>query len=257
MIDQVVRDLPRMARLALAFAAQLRRGTLTVQLPDGRSLMFGGAEPGPHATMIIKDFGFARRVIISGDLGIAEAYLRGEWESPNLTQFLHLFCANSDLTETMLDGRPLVRLWQNCRHWLNRNTRRQARRNIEAHYDLGNAFYAAWLDPSMTYSAALFEGGVNRPGARAARQVSPARRRAVARARPNRAGDRLRLGRLCRIRRRRARLPASSASPSRASSTTMPRSAWPAAGLSDRVEHPPAGLSRRARPATTASSRSR
>jgi cyclopropane-fatty-acyl-phospholipid synthase len=161
MIDQVVRDLPRMARLALAFAAKLRHGTLTVQLPDGRSLVFGGAEPGPHATMIIKDLGFARRVITSGDLGIAEAYLRGEWESPNLTQFLHLFCTNSELTETMLDGRPLVRLWQNCQHWLNRNTRRQARKNIEAHYDLGNAFYSAWLDSSMTYSAALFEGGVN------------------------------------------------------------------------------------------------
>ncbi|ALK09908.1 Cyclopropane-fatty-acyl-phospholipid synthase [Blastochloris viridis] len=161
MIDKVVRDLPRMARLALGFAAKLTRGTLTVQLPDGRSLLFGGAEPGPHAIMIIKDLGFARRVITSGDLGIAEAYLRGEWESPNLTQFLHLFCANSELTETMLDGRPLMRLWQNCQHWLNRNTRRQARRNIEAHYDLGNAFYSAWLDASMTYSSALFEGGIN------------------------------------------------------------------------------------------------
>ncbi|BBF92750.1 SAM-dependent methyltransferase [Blastochloris tepida] len=153
--------LPRAARLALSLAARLRHGTLTVQLPDGRSLMLGGAEPGPNAVMIVKDFAFARRLIVSGDLGIAEAYLRGEWESPDLTQFLHLFCSNQDLTQAMLATQPLVRLWQNFRHWLNRNTRRQARRNIEAHYDLGNAFYAAWLDPSMTYSAALFEGGIN------------------------------------------------------------------------------------------------
>ena len=57
----------------------------------------------------------------------------------------------------MLVGNPLTRAFQVVRHWLNRNTRRQARRNIYAHYDIGNAFYSAWLDPSMTYSSALFE----------------------------------------------------------------------------------------------------
>ena len=74
-----------------------------------------------------------------------------------MTQFLYLFCVNHDLIQQMLSDKPLMRFVQIVRHWFNRNTRRQARRNIYAHYDIGNAFYSAWLDPSMTYSSALFE----------------------------------------------------------------------------------------------------
>ena len=107
--------------------------------------------------MKIYDYGFASRLLRGGDIGIAEAYLRGEWDTPDLTQFLYLFCVNQDWMQTMLVGKPLTRTFQIVRHWLNRNTRRQARRNIYAHYDIGNAFYSAWLDPSMTYSSALFE----------------------------------------------------------------------------------------------------
>ena len=115
--------LPLTARLTLLFAARLRRGTLEVSLPNGRRLRFGGVEPGPAAVMIINDFGFGRRFIGGGDIGIAEAYLRGEWETPDLTQFLLLFCVNHDLSETMLEHRPFVRLWQRLRHLMNRNTR--------------------------------------------------------------------------------------------------------------------------------------
>jgi cyclopropane-fatty-acyl-phospholipid synthase len=107
--------------------------------------------------MKIYDYGFASRLVHSGDIGIAEAYLRGEWDTPDLTQFLYLFCVNQAWMQTMLAGTPLTRAMQFLRHWLNRNTKRQARRNIYAHYDIGNAFYSAWLDPSMTYSSALFE----------------------------------------------------------------------------------------------------
>jgi cyclopropane-fatty-acyl-phospholipid synthase len=66
---------------------------------------------------------------------------------------------NQDWMQSMMIGKPMVRTWQVVRHWFNRNTRRQARRNIYKHYDIGNAFYSAWLDPSMTYSSALFEEG--------------------------------------------------------------------------------------------------
>jgi cyclopropane-fatty-acyl-phospholipid synthase len=153
--------LPTSARLAFAFAAQLQRGTLEAVLPDGRRFKFGGKEPGPVATVIIRDFGFARRFLGGGDIGIAEAYLRGEWETPDLTQFLYLFCVNHEVIQSMLQGRPLVRILQRVRHWLHRNTKRQAKRNIHAHYDLGNRFYATWLDESMTYSSALFERGAS------------------------------------------------------------------------------------------------
>src|SRR5581483_463218 len=152
-------DLPRFARLAFSYASRVRRGTLETVLPDGRRFLFGGEEPGPAAVIVIKDLGFAWRLLNGGDIGIAEAYLRGEWETPDLTQFLYLFCVNHELIQSMLDGKPVIRLAQILRHWLNRNTKPQAKRNIESHYDLGNKFYSAWLDGTMTYSAALFDGG--------------------------------------------------------------------------------------------------
>jgi cyclopropane-fatty-acyl-phospholipid synthase len=153
--------LPLTARLTLLFAARLQRGTLEVSLPNRRRLLFGGAEPGPAAVMIINDLAFARRFISGGDIGIAEAYLRGEWETPDLTQFLLLFCVNHDLAANMLEHRLIVRLWQRLRHLMNRNTKRRAKRNIFAHYDLGNRFYESWLDETMTYSSALFAHGAN------------------------------------------------------------------------------------------------
>jgi cyclopropane-fatty-acyl-phospholipid synthase len=150
-------ELPRMVQLALGFASRLRRGTLDVTLLDGRVMRFGGAEPGPAAQMTLHSYGFASKLINNGDIGIAEAYLRGDWDTPDLTQFLYLFCVNHELIQSMLADKPLVRFVQVVGHWFNRNTKRQARRNIYAHYDIGNAFYSAWLDPSMTYSSALYE----------------------------------------------------------------------------------------------------
>src|SRR5665213_1941507 len=158
-IDFVLPDLPKMVRLALGYGSKLQHGTLDVTLPDGRTVRLGGNGPGPLAAMKDYHFGFASRLLQGGDIGIAEAYLRGEWDTPDLTQFLYLFCVNQDWMQTMLTGKPLIRFAQTARHWFNRNTRRQARRNIYAHYDIGNAFYSAWLDPSMTYSSALFEDG--------------------------------------------------------------------------------------------------
>src|SRR5512135_399118 len=150
-------DLPRMVRLALGYGARLRYGSLEVTLPDGRTLKLGDNGPGPAAAMKVYDYGFASRLIRGGDIGIAEAYLRGDWDTPDLTQFLYLFCVNQDWMRSMLIGKPVVRAMQIVRHWFNRNTKRQARRNIYRHYDIGNAFYSSCLDPSMTYSSALFE----------------------------------------------------------------------------------------------------
>ena len=160
-VEASLPDVPKLVRLAIKFASNLRRGTLDVTLPDGRTVRCGGLEPGPAAQMTIYNYGFAWRLARGGDIGIAEAYLRREWDTPNLTQFLYIFCVNHDLIQTMLGGKPVARFVQSLRHWFNRNTRRQARRNIYAHYDIGNSFYSAWLDPSMTYSSALFEDGTN------------------------------------------------------------------------------------------------
>ena len=156
-VEASLPDVPKLVQFAFRFVSNLRRGTLDVTLPDGRVVRSGGLEPGPVAQMTIHSYGFAWRLARGGDIGIAEAYLRREWDTPNLTQFLYIFCVNHDLIQTMLGNNPLARFVQLVRHWLNRNTKRQARRNIYAHYDIGNSFYSAWLDQSMTYSSALFE----------------------------------------------------------------------------------------------------
>jgi cyclopropane-fatty-acyl-phospholipid synthase len=160
-LDEIARDLPPLAQRALRLASGVKRGTLTIRTPDNRRLRFEGSEPGVEAVMLVNDWRFARRLAWSGDLGFAGSYLRAEWDTPDLAAFLTLFASNRDLVETLLPNRPLMRLLQVLRHRLNRNTRSGARRNIHAHYDLGNHFYEAWLDRTMTYSSAVFAPGDN------------------------------------------------------------------------------------------------
>lgn len=162
--------LPFIVRQALKYPLDIRRGRLTVTLQDGRRLVFRGADDGPSAEMIIRDYRFARRLILDGDVGFAEAFIRNEWDSPDPAGFLYFFCANMEAVRHLTRFNPLARLAQQYRHWRNRNTKRQARRNIVAHYDLGNTFYRAWLDPSMTYSSAYFgAGAANLPDAQRAK----------------------------------------------------------------------------------------
>ncbi len=149
--------LPYFVRRALNYALDIRKGTVTVVLPGGKAFLFRGDLPGPSGTLIVRDYGFARRLANGGDIGFAEAYIRGEWDSPDVTAFLEVFSANHEYISSLLTGNPIARMWQNFRHWLNKNTKAGSRRNIHAHYDLGNAFYSQWLDGTMTYSSALFD----------------------------------------------------------------------------------------------------
>jgi cyclopropane-fatty-acyl-phospholipid synthase len=141
----------------------MRRGRLVMVAPDGSIDTFGGVEPGPEARMMVRSHRFYRRCARSGDIGFGEAYQAGEWESEDLRAVIGWFCANADCAPTMLgsENQPwhlrLFSLTNRTRHWLNRNTLAGSKHNIHAHYDLGNRFYELWLDPSMTYSAALFE----------------------------------------------------------------------------------------------------
>ncbi len=160
-LADIVRSIPKVAKHAFGYAVQIERGELTIRLPGGQAYTFKGKEPGPAATFIVNDYGFARRLATGGDIGFAEAYLRGEWDTPDLPAFLTLFATNYQAVQTMLTGRPLMRAWQIFRHFLNRNTKAGSRRNIHAHYDLGNRFYGAWLDETMTYSAGIYAPGDN------------------------------------------------------------------------------------------------
>lgn len=131
-------------------------GRLTVLLPNGEVHQLEGPQPGPAAVFDIKDYRFARRVLASGDIGFAEGYMAGEWESPHLAALLESFAHNYEHIRRLVDGHALMRAIHWLSHRMNRNSRSGSKKNIHAHYDLGNAFYAAWLDPTMTYSSARF-----------------------------------------------------------------------------------------------------
>ncbi|WP_417689626.1 class I SAM-dependent methyltransferase [Roseibium sp.] len=158
-MQEAMKGLPKMAAIGFRILIRLHLGTLLVSVPDGRTFRFEGKAPGPEAELTIHDWKFLNMVIDDGDVGVGEAFMAGYWSSPDITSFLELFCLNRDATLDALKGRPIARLALQLRHWLNANTRRGSKRNISAHYDLGNAFYREWLDPSMTYSSALFEEG--------------------------------------------------------------------------------------------------
>lgn len=144
------------------FAARLlalnwRAGELTFVTPAGRDLRIKGAEPGFDAKIIIHDFRFMRRVLASGDIGFAEGYMAGEWETPDLSAVLCAMSLNFDRLVRLMVGNPVARAVNFLGHRLNANTRKGSRKNIHTHYDLGNAFYSRWLDTTMTYSSARYE----------------------------------------------------------------------------------------------------
>ncbi len=143
-----------------AAAAILRRnwryGALTMVFPSGEELLFAGAEAGPTGVLQVRDFRFIKRVLDAGDIGFGEGYMAGEWDSPDIAALLEVFSLNLDNIERLLNGNVVMRVVNAIKHALKRNTRTGSKRNIEAHYDLGNAFYERWLDPGMTYSSALF-----------------------------------------------------------------------------------------------------
>ncbi len=133
-------------------------GTLTVGGPDGVAHRIEGAQPGLDVRFDIHDSRFVRRVLGGGDVGFADSYIAGEWDSPDLARLLTAFSANFDRITRLLAGNPVMRAVNALSHAMNRNSRSGSKRNIHAHYDLGDDFYRLWLDPGMNYSSALFEG---------------------------------------------------------------------------------------------------
>jgi cyclopropane-fatty-acyl-phospholipid synthase len=152
---EVPSDLPHLLRLFFAIAKAIRRGRLTVTVPDGRRFLFVGPEQGADAALVIHRPRFVRRSILGGTVGFAESYIDGDWSTPNLTDFLELMCANESV-ETHHKGRRIAMLLHRVLHLWRRNSPSGSKRNIAAHYDLGNSFYERWLDSSMTYSSAVF-----------------------------------------------------------------------------------------------------
>ena len=151
---------PRAARRVLSLLRHLRHGSLDLQTPDGEQLHFGQATATeqPRAAIRITDWAVCDAALKSGDVGFAESFVAGHWTSPDLAALLELFIRNRTELEQLFYGGFWGGLLYRLRHALNRNTRQGSRKNIQAHYDLGNEFYRLWLDPTMNYSSAWFDG---------------------------------------------------------------------------------------------------
>ena len=145
-------------RVALGAASRIRTGLLTVELPDGSRRQFGDADSPLRAEMRLHDFEALRQMLLGGEVGGGEAYMDGLWSSPDLVALISLAVANrQDLALSKGWWRLPAKVAHGVAHRRNRNTKSGSRRNITAHYDLGNDFYQLWLDETMTYSSAVFE----------------------------------------------------------------------------------------------------
>ncbi len=147
--------LPRATRLALEMLDRLEGGAIAIELPDGLRLRAGHGALVAH--LRVRDHAVFDETLARGDIGFAESWMDGLWDTEDLAGLLTLLSRNRDALAGAIHGRMLRLLGHRLSHLLRANTRSGARRNIEAHYDLGNEFYALWLDPTMTYSAAVFD----------------------------------------------------------------------------------------------------
>ncbi len=149
-------------RLALQALANMRRGHLQIELPDGSVHQSGTAGTTPHAMIRVIDDRFFRRCVLFGDIGFGEAYTDGLWETPDLTSVVSWFIHNLDSSPLKSDRKRcfsainVLEMLNRLGHLLRENTKLMSRQNIAEHYDLGNDFYRLWLDETMTYSSALF-----------------------------------------------------------------------------------------------------
>ncbi len=161
------------ARLVLSAFAEMKHGRLVIELPNGEARPFGALsqskmEPSPgvasHALIRVRRKAFFAKCILSGDIGFAESFMDGDWDTPDLTAVIGWFVLNLERAPTLSGSRHLrtfalnlLRTFNRCGHLWRFNSRARARRNISEHYDLSNDFFALWLDPSMMYSSARWE----------------------------------------------------------------------------------------------------
>lgn len=138
---------------------RLECGHITIETPDGKTRVFEGTAPGPAAVLSLRDWRVIGNLAVHGDIGFAEDYREGLWDTRNLQDLLSLALANEKAIDAFIFGSMPARVLARLSNLLRINTLRGSKRNISAHYDLGNDFYRLWLDPTMTYSSAIFKNG--------------------------------------------------------------------------------------------------
>ncbi len=143
-------------RFLVHLAGQVDHGQIVIQMPSGEIVQRVGPRFGPTAHLSLHRWRPVWRLLVGGDIGFAESYMDGDWSSPDLTALIELAALNHETMMPSLNGSGLARLVNRLSHLRRNNTRRRSQRNIQDHYDLGNQFYAAWLDPGMTYSSGFY-----------------------------------------------------------------------------------------------------
>jgi cyclopropane-fatty-acyl-phospholipid synthase len=151
------RDSKRIAQRPIKpLLRSMQAGGLMLTLPSGKTVTHFGSRPGPTATLRLHRWRALRRLAFGGDIGFAEGYMEGDWSTRDVFTLLEWAMQNEQALEAACTGSRVVRFAERLRHLARSNTRRGSRRNIQAHYDLGNAFYAGWLDAGMNYSSGVY-----------------------------------------------------------------------------------------------------
>ena len=160
---EALKALPRRVAFVLNKLTMMQHGSVELTIPGGKTFTFNAPNPGPHGICVMHNWGLPRKALAGGSLGAAESYMDGDWDSPDVTGFLELFLANSRGAgaDSFFKRNFLLNWATSFRHWMNRNSKTGSKRNIAAHYDLGNKFYTQWLDQTMTYSSGIFRDGAN------------------------------------------------------------------------------------------------
>lgn len=135
----------------------IREGYLNVEMPNGKSYQFGRDSEGRPVQLVIKDWRVIENLVTRGDTGFAEDYRAGKWETDDLTSLLTIGLMNERAVDQMISGSKSFQFLSKLSYLMKRNTLEGSKKNIHAHYDLGNDFYSLWLDKTMTYSAAIFK----------------------------------------------------------------------------------------------------
>ncbi len=151
-------------KIVLKSLRSLTRGNLVIELPGGEEMRFGGLYPGLDARIEVRRLAFFRKCVVSGPIGLGEAYVDGDWETSDVERVIAYFILNADSTAGMRTeggragfGIGLLNAYNRLLHKRRPNSLKTSRRNISEHYDLSNAFFKLWLDPTMTYSSAYFD----------------------------------------------------------------------------------------------------
>ena len=148
--------LPHWGVLFLEMMSNIRKGSVTIVTPEGKFIKYSGIEEGVHVCLRINEWRFCEDILMKGDIGLGESYISGYWDCGNINNLIKFGIENYNELERVIKGSLLKILFYRIKHFLNRNSRKGSLKNVHAHYDIGNEFYQLWLDPSMTYSSAIF-----------------------------------------------------------------------------------------------------